>query len=98
MKNSDDLSRWIRVAWADKTKDSFQTTLQVSAKDQIGVLANVATCLSNMKLSVHQMEARSFGDGYSVMTITMEITGVDQLNYVINKLRAISGIIDVKRT
>ena len=98
MKNSDDLSRWIRVAWADKTKDSFQTTLQVSAKDKIGILAEVATCLSNMKVAVHQMEARSFGDGYSVMTITMEITGVDQLNYVINKLRAISGIIDVKRT
>lgn len=99
MKNSDDLSRWIRVAWADQIKkDTFQTTLQISAKDQIGVLANVATVLSNMKVSVHQMEARSFGDGYSVMVVTMEITGVDQLNYVIGKLRAISGIIDVKRT
>lgn len=98
MKNSDDLSRWIRVAWADQTKDTFQTALQISAKDQIDVVANVATILSGMKVTVHQMDARSFGDGYSVMNLVMDITGTEQLDYVINKLRGISGVIDVKRT
>ncbi len=98
MKNSDDLSRWIRVAWADQTKDTFQTTLQISAKDQIDVVANVAMILSGMKVNVHQMDARSFGDGYSVLNLVMDITGTEQLDYVIHKLRGVSGIIDVKRT
>ncbi len=97
MKHSDDLSRWIRVSWADQPKETFQTNLQISAKDKIGVLANVANTISAMKLSVLQMEARTFGDGYSIMNLSMEITGAGQLEHIINKLRALPGIIDVKR-
>ena len=47
---------------------------------------------------MHQMDARSFGDGYSVLNLVMDITGTEQLDYVIHKLRGVSGIIDVKRT
>ena len=98
MKNSDDLSRWIRVAWADEIKDQFQTSLQISAKDRMDIVADVATVLSSLKIPVHHMDARSFGDGYAVMNLVMDINGVEQLNFVIGKLRGISGVIDVKRT
>ena len=98
MKNSDDLSRWIRVAWADEIKDQFQTSLQISAKDRMDIVADVATILSGLKIPVHQMDARSFGDGYAVMNLVMDLKGVEQLDYVIGKLRSIQGVIDVKRT
>ncbi|MBE6915814.1 MAG: bifunctional (p)ppGpp synthetase/guanosine-3',5'-bis(diphosphate) 3'-pyrophosphohydrolase [Ruminococcaceae bacterium] len=98
MKNSDDLSRWIRVSWADEVRDRFQTTLQISAKERIDLVANVAVQLSQIKVPVHQMEARSFGDGYAVINLTMEVGGMDQLEFIIQKLRGVSGVMDVKRT
>ncbi len=98
MKNADDLSRWIRVAWADEIKDRFQTSLQISAKDRMGIVADVATALSNLKIPVHLMDARSFEDGYAVMNVVMDLNGVDQLEYVVGKLRGIQGVIDIKRT
>lgn len=98
MKNSDDLSRWIRVSWADEVRDRFQTTLQISAKERIDLVANVAVVLSQIKIPVHQMEARSFGDGYAVINLTMEVGGMDQLEFIIQKLRGVSGVMDVKRT
>ncbi|MEG2378452.1 MAG: ACT domain-containing protein, partial [Clostridia bacterium] len=75
-----------------------ETSLQISAKDKIDVVANIATILSTLKIIVHQMDARSFGDGYSVINIVMQVTGTEQLDYVTSKLRGISGVIDVKRT
>ena len=37
-------------------------SLQISAKDRMGLVAEIATVLSTIKIPVHQMEARSFGD------------------------------------
>ncbi|MEG2570724.1 MAG: ACT domain-containing protein, partial [Clostridia bacterium] len=98
MKSEEDMSRWIRVLWADSSREKFETSLQISAKDKIDVVANIATILSTLKIIVHQMDARSFGDGYSVINIVMQVTGTEQLDYVTSKLRGISGVIDVKRT
>lgn len=98
MKNSDDLSRWVRVSWADEVRDRFQTTLQISAKERIDLVANVATVLSQIKIPVHQMEARSFGDGYAIIQLTMDVGGLEQLEFIIQKLRGVSGVIDVKRS
>ncbi|MBQ3055256.1 MAG: bifunctional (p)ppGpp synthetase/guanosine-3',5'-bis(diphosphate) 3'-pyrophosphohydrolase [Oscillospiraceae bacterium] len=97
MKNSDDLSRWIRVSWADKVRDRFQSSLQISAKDRMGLVADIATVLSTIKIPVHQMEARSFGDGYAVVNLTLDVNGMEQLDFILNKLRGVSGVMDVKR-
>ena len=58
----------------------------------------MATVLSNLKIPVHLMDARSFEDGYAVMNVVMDLNGVDQLEYVVGKLRGIQGVIDIKRT
>ena len=98
MKSADDLSRWIRVSWAEEVRDHFQTSLQVSAKERIDLVANVATVISQLKIGVHQMEARSFGDGYAVINLVMDVAGIEQLDYVIHKLRSVPGVMDIKRT
>lgn len=98
MKNSDDLSRWICVSWADDIKDKFQTSLQVSAKDRDGLFMDIATALNNLKIPVHQMDARRLGDGYAIINIVMNTNGKEQLEFVMNRLHGITGVIDVKRT
>ncbi|NLG53597.1 MAG: bifunctional (p)ppGpp synthetase/guanosine-3',5'-bis(diphosphate) 3'-pyrophosphohydrolase [Clostridiales bacterium] len=98
MENSDDLSRWIRVIWADDVQDRFQTSLQISAKDRMNLLMDIATILSGLKIPVHQMDARALGDGYAVINMVMDVNGTEQLEQVISKLRGVSGTIDIKRS
>ena len=52
---------------------------------------------STIKIPVHQMEARSFGDGYAVVNLTLDVNGMEQLDFILNKLRAVPGVMDVKR-
>ena len=98
MKESDDLSRWISVSWADDVNEKFQTSLQISAKDRSGLILDIASVLSNIKISVLQMDARRLGDGYAIVNIVLSTNGKDQLEYVMNKLNGVEGVIDVKRS
>ncbi|MBQ2841289.1 MAG: bifunctional (p)ppGpp synthetase/guanosine-3',5'-bis(diphosphate) 3'-pyrophosphohydrolase [Oscillospiraceae bacterium] len=98
MKEADDLSRWICVSWADDVKDKFQTSLQISAKDRSGLVMDIATVLNNLKVPVHQLDARRLGDGYAVINVVMNINGKEQLEFIMNKLNGVAGTIDVKRS
>ena len=98
MKEAEDLNRWISVFWADDIKENFQTSLQLSAKDRSGLIMDVAAVLNNLKLPVLQMDARRLGDGYAIINIVLNINGKEQLEFVMNKLHSVMGIIDVKRS
>ena len=98
MKSSDDLSRWICVSWAEDIKEKFQTSLQISAKDRDGLFMDIATVLNNLKIPVHQMDARRLGDGYAIVNVVMNTNGKEQLEFVMNKLHGVSGTIDIKRS
>ncbi len=98
MQNAEDLNRWISVFWADDIKENFQTSLQLSAKDRDGLIMDVASVINTLKLPVLQMDARRLGDGYAIVNIVLNIKGKEQLEFVMNKLHSVSGIIDVKRS
>lgn len=98
MKSGEDLNRWISVFWADDIKENFQTSLQISAKDRSGLIMDIAGVINNLKLPVLQMDARRLGDGYAIINIVLNINGKEQLEFVMNKLHSVPGIIDVKRS
>ena len=98
MKNSDDLTRWICVSWADDIKDKFQTSLQFSAKDRAGLVMDIVTILNNLKIPVQQLDARILGDGYAIVNVVMNTNGKEQLEFVMNKLHGVAGVIDIKRS
>jgi GTP pyrophosphokinase len=97
MKDAEDLNRWISVFWADDIKENFQTSLQLSAKDRDGLIMDVAAVINALKLPVLQMDARRLGDGYAIVNIVLNLKSKEQLEFVMNKLHGVAGIIDVKR-
>ncbi len=98
MKDAEDLSRWISVFWAGDVNENFQTSLQLSAKDRSGLIMDIASVLNNLKLPVLALDARRLGDGYAIINMDLNIKGKEQLEFVMNKLHGVSGIIDVKRS
>ena len=92
--------RWVRAEWASNvTSEKFKSTIDIPSQPRDTLLADVTILLSNMHIPMHALVAKESKD-HSVILIqvTVEVNGVDQLSYLLNSLRAIKGVEDVRRT
>ena len=94
---SEEPERWVNCYWEDKVGDAFRSTLQITAADRTGLLADVTIKLSNMHINIHTLNSRELKDGRAVVTVTIDVMGRNHLRGVISKLSDINGIEEVKR-
>lgn len=92
-----DEGRWIKVYWADETKDRYETGIEISAKDRSDLIVDIMTALSTMKIPVGSINARRFNDGYDAISIALDIRDLDQLKMVMTKINHIQGVVQVAR-
>lgn len=102
-ENEEDKSRWVNVWWDEdhlggrSSGGAFTTNLQISAKSRIGLLTDVVTILSASHINVHELTAKELDDGYSIISAMVDVSGVAQLDNLINKLKNIKSVIDIIR-
>lgn len=89
--------RWVSCYWEDEIGEAFRSTLQITATDRTGLLADVTIKLSNMHIFIHSLNSRELGDGKAVVTATIDVMGRNHLRGVISKLSDINGTVEVKR-
>ena len=53
--------------------------------------------LANMKINISEMTARDTTDGYCDLYLTINVTGKEQLELVIARLKRTSGVVEVRR-
>ena len=93
-----DNGRWVIAHWDDRRRDKYETGIQISAKNRVGLLGDVVAIFSNLKLSVQELSARNLSDGYAVITAVVEVSDTHQLDDLFIKLKRVSGIIDIIRS
>jgi GTP diphosphokinase / guanosine-3',5'-bis(diphosphate) 3'-diphosphatase len=89
--------RWVRVHWAGEVKEAFKSTLEITAQDRSGLLVDITQQFFNMHLFIHSLNSRELKDGKAVITATITINTLDQLQSVIDRLSKIKGILTVRR-
>lgn len=95
-----DRSRWVNCWWDEEMLErthKFSTALQISTRSRIGVLSDIAVLLAQSKVNVRDMNARDLDDGYAVINIVIEVTGVKQLQHIMNRIKNTKGVMDVTR-
>lgn len=92
--------RWIPVHWENTEKPTgyFKTTLDIIAVDRIGLLADVSSTLAMINIYIYESSSRELKNGNAMLTVTLSIAGMDQLNSVISKLQKIKNVISVERS
>ena len=75
----------------------YQAEIQVQASNRNGILMDISKVLTEGKIPVKALNARS-GEDTSIFNIVMEINGVEQLNKLITKIRNIEGVSEIIRT
>ncbi len=100
----EDQSRWINCWWDEDLaasapdKGKFSTGLQISTRNRIGILAEIAVLFSSARINVHELSARDLADGFAVINAMVDVSGVQQLENVIRRLKNTKGVVDVTRT
>ena len=90
--------RIIKVKWNGMEGNSSQATIRIYGRDVMGLLGKITKVISedlevNMKNIVFNSDKEGFFEG----RIVLQITDVEALEQLINKIKAIDGIIDVNR-
>ena len=96
-RRPEEAGRWVNVAWVGSEQSSYQTSLEISAKDRDGLAMDVTMALSTVKVKVDSFAAKAMPDGYASVSIVLQVRDRDELTNVINKLGQISGVYQVKR-
>ena len=89
--------RWVKVTWEDAPTDPFTTTLEIEATDRDGLVLDVATIMASLKIRVSELSARSLPGGKCAITLSFEVRNVTELNTVQQRIRAISGVTNIRR-
>ena len=90
--------RIIKVKWNGIEADGSQATIRIYGRDVMGLLGKITKVISedlevNMKNIVFNSDKEGFFEG----RIVLQITDVEALEQLINKIKTIDGIIDVNR-
>ncbi len=96
-KADEEKERLIDVKWDTEKKESYLTDIQVRAIDRPGLLADIATRMNDLGVSLVNINARTNRDKIVVINMTLGISDKDELQDVMNRLRKIKHIIDAYR-
>lgn len=97
MNLDDNSPRWVKAWWADGVKESFKSTLEITAMDRESLIVDVSSSLANMKVPIYSFVARQTADGRNNITVTVGISNIDHLGSVITKLKKIKDVVAVNR-
>ena len=96
-RNPGEDGRWLRTEWAEDEKHQYNTGIKIAANNRVGLLSDVLSQLSNMKINVSEMNAREDDEGRCTLYLTITVYDQGQLEFVINRLARVSGVSEVKR-
>ncbi|MBQ5748560.1 MAG: bifunctional (p)ppGpp synthetase/guanosine-3',5'-bis(diphosphate) 3'-pyrophosphohydrolase, partial [Oscillospiraceae bacterium] len=89
--------RWVKVTWAETPDSTFTATLDLQATDRDGLMLDVATVLTSLRVRIIEIAARSAINGAGLVRISIQVHSSTELESIRNRLRGISGVHEVVR-
>ena len=95
--DDEEKKRLMDVFWENTDQELFLANLKIVCNDRNGLLIDAATAMTESKVAVKAINARSVRDNMAIIEATVEIKDTIQLDNLINKLKSVKDIIDVTR-
>ena len=95
----EDLERMIEVSWDGSSGESFHVGIDIHAYDRNGLLMEVMAVLSELKITITNINAKVQEDTKTVsINVVVDIRDISQLDFVMTKLRRIREVYTVQRS
>lgn len=95
--NFDDMDRLVDVEWEEAAGEFFLVTIEIISYDRTGLMADILAVLAGMKLSVSAANVKVQPDGMAVMNLGIQIKDLQQLEFVMTRLRRVRSVHSVRR-
>ena len=89
----------IEVSWDGSSGESFHVGIDIQAYDRNGLLMEVIAVLSELKITITNINAKVQEDTKTVsINVVVDIRDISQLDFVMTKLRRIREVYTVQRS
>ena len=90
--------RLVEVQWGAEDKQSYQASAQIIGSDRQGLLRDISTIIANERVSIVGMESNTDKVKQTVsMNLKLEVASSELLTRVLDKLRQIDDVTQVRR-
>ncbi|WP_018247739.1 RelA/SpoT family protein [Orenia marismortui] len=89
--------RIIDVEWYVDQQTSYEVELKIEALNKRSLLNDVTTVISEAKVNITSINARIKKDISATINLSLEISSLEHMKDIINKLEAIEGVLNVQR-
>ncbi|MFU0826346.1 MAG: GTP pyrophosphokinase [Lachnoclostridium sp.] len=101
--SEEERSRLIEAEWnvsPDNAQNGelYTAEIKIYANNRSGVLVDVSRILTENKIDVTSMTVRTSKQGTATISVGFQIKGVEQLRYIVSKLRTVESVLDIERT
>ena len=94
--NKKEKRRILPVSWKNAVAPQL-TTVEILARDRIGLVKDITTVLSKLRINITNLNASEPSKDIALALITMEVVDVNQLCEAQKKLKEIKGVWEAKR-
>ena len=94
-------ARLIDAEWQapeNSPSEKYVAEIKIFANNRNGLLADISKALTEKNINILTMNTRTSKQGLATLQTTFEISGRDELNRIIEKIRGIESVIDIERT
>ena len=95
-----DRARLIDAEWQQEANQGakYFAEITIYANNRSGLLADISRTLTEKNIDILSMNTRTSKNGIATMATSFEIGSREELNHIIDKIRAIDSVIDIERT
>ncbi len=93
-----DPGRLVRTTWGSKGSARYPAGVRIEALDRVGLLRDVTTMLADEKVNLISIHTnKKPGRATTTIIMMLDVSGVDQLYSIVNRLSAVRGVFRAAR-
>ncbi len=89
--------RLIEVKWHTASNVAYSADITVLANDRTQLLMDITNSISEFKVPLTAINARTNRDNIAIMNLTIEITDIEQLDNIIKRIKKVPGVFETTR-
>ncbi len=94
---SSDPKRWIDVSWSGIAEKTFKAGIHVSAENKRGVFSEISGAITLDNANIVDISAHTTATDQADMTISLEVENLNHLSTLIQHLKQLPAVINVRR-
>jgi GTP pyrophosphokinase len=100
--HSEYADRWVKAEWEHGQNEGsnagvYEAFIQLHTEDRIGMLADIATALADMRVAILSVNSQKRSNGMGIINLKVSCKNTDHYQSIMSRLKSLAGVVDVVR-